>query len=84
MMYDLVLTCTTMQSGLDSHNRNLKNVALFTLIIFAINILVSGLLLFLPQADITYGIGCDARCAVSALALVFTSGDADFTSTAEL
>ena len=80
----LVLTCTMMQSGLDSHNRNLKNVALFTLIIFAINILVSGLLLFLPQADITYGIGCDARCAASALALVFTSGDADFTSTAEL
>ena len=46
-----------MQSLLSSHNRNLKNVALFTLTIFAVNILVSGLLLFLPQADITYGIG---------------------------
>jgi hypothetical protein len=46
-----------LQAGLESHNRNLKRVALFTLLFFSLNILVSGLLLFLPQADITYGIG---------------------------
>ena len=46
-----------LQGGLESHNRNLKRVALFTLVFFTMNILVSGLLLFLPQADITYGIG---------------------------
>jgi hypothetical protein len=46
-----------LQAGLDSHNRNLKRVALFTLVFFAMNVLVSGLLLFLPQADITYGVG---------------------------
>jgi hypothetical protein len=71
-----------MQNGLESHNRNLKSVALFTLIIFAINILVSGLLLFLPQADITYGIGCRPCCA--RCSCVLTGADAGSTSTAEL
>jgi hypothetical protein len=47
-----------LQVGLQSHNRNLKRVALFTLVFFSMNVLVSGLLLFLPQADINYGIGC--------------------------
>jgi hypothetical protein len=49
--------CRPPQRDLEFHSRNLRRVALFTLIFFTLNILISGLLLFLPQADITYGIG---------------------------
>ena len=49
--------CRPPQRDLEFHSRNLRRVALFTLIFFTLNILISGLLVFLPQADITYGIG---------------------------
>jgi len=51
--------------GLESQNRYLRNAALFNLIVFLFNALISGLLLFLPQADTDYHIGfyLDGRTA---------------------
>ena len=46
-----------LQYGLESQNRYLRNAALFNLIVFLFNALISGLLLFLPQADLDYNIG---------------------------
>ena len=46
-----------LQYGLESQNRHLRNAALFNLIVFLFNALISGLLLFLPQADLDYNIG---------------------------
>jgi hypothetical protein len=45
------------QRELGALSRNLQRVALFTFIFFAINVLVSAMLLFLPQADLEYGVG---------------------------
>ena len=57
-----------LQYGLESQNRYLRNAALFNLIVFLFNALISGLLLFLPQADTDYHIGC-LRVSLSALVL---------------
>jgi hypothetical protein len=46
-----------LQAGLESQNRSLRNAALFNLIVFLFNALISGLLLFLPQADTDYNVG---------------------------